>query len=720
MRLTEISASRLKSLRDLRLRVGPLVALTGPNGSGKTAILQAVRLAILGYEPSVGKTLAATKTLYADGQMASVGLVFDDGFTIGRSFSDSISTTVMPLRGESTERARQARIEAETGAFLPSFDFQAFLELSAEKRREMLFALLPRDAIGLTLDDWREWLGYEFADPSIQAAIDKLWREHIERAPSPLDGLGSAISYVHERKLAAERDRKKQELIAQEASAAAQRETEAASHFNPLEQTRLQRELEQVTEAFGRVLQQAEEAEREKRRARQRDQQLRVIGLQIKEATANLETARVKLASLRNDPVPELDSLLARLLDAERERDALPQPSEAEIEAARQAVVEAEEALRSRQEEARQAGERRTEAMLRAAPARRSLEQLAAADQCPVCGAVAELEAVRERLRREVEAADQQQAILDRQHREAVEAVKLAEETVRAATERLKQLQAQTDAHLYAEIKVERIRENVEWTRSEHERRQAEAEQEVARLEAEIQRLEEESDRLNAIEILTEFPDYEGEMMQLEARSATLREGLRKIQEAAKAAGRAEAARQRADEEAQQLKTLTARAEALDWIYGALQRLRADAIQKLVSPVEQTANEILREIDPGKTFRFQFEAAGGRPTFDFGFEQDGIFRPFDAASTGEDAFLAVVLIAALVAAVRPRWRVLMVDNLESIDETRRAALLSALARVADRYFDNVLVAGCCWIPAVDGWQVVDVAELTAAMATAAA
>src|SRR5690606_27184073 len=129
MRLTEISAVRLKSLRDLRLEVGPLVALAGPNGSGKTAILQAVRLAILGYEPSVGKTLGATKTLYGDGRMASVGLVFDDGFTIARGFSDSIATNVMPLRGESTERQRQARIEAETGAFLPSFDFEAFLGL---------------------------------------------------------------------------------------------------------------------------------------------------------------------------------------------------------------------------------------------------------------------------------------------------------------------------------------------------------------------------------------------------------------------------------------------------------------------------------------------------------------------------------------------------------------------------------------------------------------
>lgn len=719
MRLTEISAVRLKSLRDLRLEVGPLVALTGPNGVGKTAILQAVRLAILGYEPSVGKTLGATKTLYG-GDMASVGLVFDDGFTIARSFGDSVATNVMPLRGESTERQRQARIEAATGAFLPSFDFDAFLKLSAEKRREMLFGLLPRETVGLTVETWREWLGWRFADAPIQAAIDKLWREHIERAPSPLDGLASAISYVHERKLAAERDRKDREARAADASAAAEATTEAAAQFDDAALTELRRQLELVTQELGACRRQAEHIEQVLRQQRQREHNRRAIAMQMDQAATKLETARAKLESLRNNPVPEVDALVAALMEAERECDGLPRPSAAEVESARSAVAEAKGALETRRREVRQGRDRLSEAMLRAAPARRTLEQLTAATSCPVCGSVAELETARERLRQEVESANEQLAILEQQQQEALEAQRVAEEALRAAGERVQQLEAQAKAYAEAKSRVQEIRAKADAALKEHDRRQADAEREVQGLEAEIQRLGEELERLDAIEIPTEIPDVNSQIEKLETRAGELREQIRSQELLQKAAAKAEAARERADAEARELKMVTARAEALDRIHGALQRLRADAIEKLVGPVEQTANEILQEIDPAKTFRFVFEAAGSRPTFDFGFEQDGVFRSFDAASTGEDAFLAVVLIAALVAAVRPPWRVLMVDTLESIDETRRAALLGALARVADRFFDNVIVAGCCDVPEIDGWQVVDVAQLTGAAETAAA
>jgi ABC-type Mn2+/Zn2+ transport system ATPase subunit len=63
IRLTHLTVDGLKAAKDVSLRIPRLLALTGPNGSGKTSILQAIRVGVLGYEPTVGKRLEATRQL---------------------------------------------------------------------------------------------------------------------------------------------------------------------------------------------------------------------------------------------------------------------------------------------------------------------------------------------------------------------------------------------------------------------------------------------------------------------------------------------------------------------------------------------------------------------------------------------------------------------------------------------------------------------------------
>lgn len=64
----------------------PFTAITGPNFSGKTAIADAIRLALIGYVPSLGKRNQSTMQL-ADGDTMSVRATFEDNQANSRKWT---------------------------------------------------------------------------------------------------------------------------------------------------------------------------------------------------------------------------------------------------------------------------------------------------------------------------------------------------------------------------------------------------------------------------------------------------------------------------------------------------------------------------------------------------------------------------------------------------------------------------------------------------------
>jgi hypothetical protein len=86
MILAKVGAQNLKGAT-FQHQLGPCVAIQGPNFSGKTAIFEAIRLAILGHIPEVGKLPKATWEL-ASGDRMSVRVTFDNGGSITRVFQE--------------------------------------------------------------------------------------------------------------------------------------------------------------------------------------------------------------------------------------------------------------------------------------------------------------------------------------------------------------------------------------------------------------------------------------------------------------------------------------------------------------------------------------------------------------------------------------------------------------------------------------------------------
>lgn len=656
--LTRITIAGLKrQRRQITLEVPQFLALEGPNGSGKSLVLAAVRLAVLGYEPSLGKTLAATRQLLSHGAAEiDITLTFADGFVVRRKLGAATETSVHPLKTERTEREMQTRVDRELGTFIVSFDLAAFLGLSAEKRREFLLKLLPRDRTLLDQATWRHWLGYADADQKIQAGIDWLWKEKVETSTTLLDGLATALEETTKQVNVAEVLKREQEAIAARASSDA--EASAAVQYDASRLTELQAALSVTEQRIGELQAVAERAERAGAELRQREHQARVLTMRIHETGERIQRIERDLAAI----VVDTDAIAL----AEQHADRATKKARAQVDAVQYAA------------------ERVAAAEARAAALAARANGLRGRDACPLCGShatIPEIQRVIADLKAEVDDA-------------VVEAHALL------STARLRKAELDDDANAAG-----RVLAALRWDRDN-------AALLTTRLaDAKLQRVAAETEQAEFLAlppIEVSYIDRE-ELANLRDQAHRTRAAIKAENELAVVFGRASADRERADKERQALEVQVQRVERLKLLQAAQKKLRAHVIEQLVQPVEVAANTLLQTVDPKKQFKFLFEREESL-TFDFGFIEDGVFRSYDAASTGEDAFLAVVLVAALVEVVQPAFRLIQLDNVEHIDDERRRWLMLALVQHRD-LFDNVMIAGCSKFADVEGWTVLDPRKL---------
>jgi DNA repair exonuclease SbcCD ATPase subunit len=698
-RLARIQATGLKNLNDIDLMIGPLCMLAGPNGSGKTGLQQAVKLSVLGYEPSLGKQLLQVRTQLANGtETVETGLVFSDGFAIRRSFGASKETRVAPPKREATGADMEKRIRDELGGFVLSMDIRELLDLTPEKRREYVFGLLPKERATLTEDQFRAALGYDQQHTAVKKAIDKLWLEHLLQCETAVEGLASAIAHANRHALDAEQTRRQKEHHRQELEGDLEKaKAESAASYDPAVVEKLQDELgtaeRELAEANERVRTAKEAHERAVSEYRRRLESAAREAKLVERQTLRAET----LASLRE----QLEKIGAPQDDAELK---------ARYEAARAHLDEVKEA-EGEQVDAHSAALRvvsETKALL--AAQQNTLREVEGVDACPTCGGTADLETFRERTRNEI-------ARLEGELSKAEQ--KMAAEGSRRDTAH--QLREKADEALARERdayqNAARVKDHRANLVASIERAEADG-QEIDRDLADVRK-----QIADAASVAEPKPLEEEDTSRFIVRVHELREQIRAEQAKAAAGSAPETIRAQIADAEQEEERARAREDALKDLHKRLQVLRGDVIQGMLAPVESTAQEILRQVDPEKEFRFQYDREG-REVLDFGFEKGGAFRPFAAASNGESAILVAVLLAALMDDLAPPWRVLMLDNVEAIDDdprTRsRERFMEALVKISGS-FDNILLAGCgkSALEPVDGWEVIDVAELTGALSLAA-
>lgn len=139
MKINQIKAINVKG-RSFEHELKPLTIITGENAKGKTAITDAITIAMLGYHPSLGKTNKATAKLAGAGAVMQVQALFDNGTELKRQWELKKTGTSLKTEGEAKD------IDMEIGAF----DVDAFITAPLNTKIETIARTLPASGKALT------------------------------------------------------------------------------------------------------------------------------------------------------------------------------------------------------------------------------------------------------------------------------------------------------------------------------------------------------------------------------------------------------------------------------------------------------------------------------------------------------------------------------------------------------------------------------------------
>ena len=157
MKITKVIIDNMHKTHHAEYNMHDFTYLHGANGAGKSTVLQAIQLALLGYIPNFGKTNAAIMA-HANATAMSVRVEFDTGdyierkFTMNGSAKQSIDTSITDL-------------ESLLGnAEMPVIRFSDFMAMTANKLKDWFIGFLPY------LNTELDW-GKELIDAVFMAGI---------------------------------------------------------------------------------------------------------------------------------------------------------------------------------------------------------------------------------------------------------------------------------------------------------------------------------------------------------------------------------------------------------------------------------------------------------------------------------------------------------------------------------------------------------------------
>ena len=664
--MSKLSRLRLHNFKGKQSEwaMSPKMLLVGPNGAGKSAVLQAVMVGILGYEPRLGRTPASVVQL-ASGREMSVEIETDAKFIFHRTFKMSrgaVSTSVWvsPHQGEKNLADAHRRIAEEVGDFAVSFDLNAFLSLSDAKKRAFLFGLSPTRGNGWDKAHLKSRLIQAVRAPvsslTLHAWIDKafaLWSEGHD-LQSNFDRM---LIYL-KKEFSLWALRKKEGVLA------ARRMLHARNQepFVPSEATRTtQREMEEVMERIIRIREELakDEARRESAEARGREiETIRTRLAEWQEASASVEQIQKQLFELRG-----------------RSFDRAPLEEESgQIERAAAALlseIDQEERRLGEQKidlEMERKGLDRAESIRGICPVVEGID--CPIDFTPVIAEGRERLSEREMSIIEIEGL---QSARWRRYREFQESLGRLQARARSLEEEARETALQIGA----------------W--EEMLRRSDRPEEDRAGLQERLVQLEAQEAADGG------YADPDDLMLQKEGLERHLEELKRRLADQEERRSLWIAYQQNQVE----VKKADANVEALKQLIAALgpKGLQGEMMKERMAPFSKIVNDLLRAIDPEKELLFRFQDPRGNEIFEMGWKRGERFIPFEALSTGERVLFSAALMTALILFREPRCRLLLVDHLESVDLHHRRRFIEALCTfVNEGHLDHFIAAGVEGIP----------------------
>ena len=182
MKISKVTITGMHKVMYQSYDINGLNYLYGNNGAGKSTVMQAIQLALLGYIPGTAKNKTAIFS-HANDKMMSVYVLFDDNSSILRKWENTgkdIKATVQVMPESLDIASIISALE------LPIFNFNEFSNMTANKLKDWFINFLP-DAD--TQIDWGNVLrsAYPLADNIQEGFVDHVIEVINGFDGSPLD-----------------------------------------------------------------------------------------------------------------------------------------------------------------------------------------------------------------------------------------------------------------------------------------------------------------------------------------------------------------------------------------------------------------------------------------------------------------------------------------------------------------------------------------------------
>lgn len=695
MKINEVMLRGVKGLDRTQKLTGRDIFI-GPNGTGKTAIFDAVNIALLGYVAREKGRRPSDAMEYAAGDSMTAG-VKTDGLTVERTFTrkykpqddGTTEATVMsdlslyPSRGESGLRAREARVMAETGIAPVMVDLREFLDLSDDKKREFVLTLTATADYGVPVEEAQRRLEVLFANEGDsdlremgEHSVRKILKDwNPDRVPQLLANLKASTSEWTKKKKEAQAV--VIELTSLRGSIQSTRDIAAIK----AERDKLQEQLTTEKEQRATI--------NERRKAiDNREQIIENVKSQIQDTSGRITHLKEGETDLNGEISIKRQQLEIQKGDLEENREGLHTDTETR-----------DKLIAMRQESDAEVNKLQGKHETLGADISK-VEAITDKGECPIAG---------------VKCDQNFTAYLDGQRQTLSQLGVSLGEAVGKSNDLTGQIEKLNETIKATEAAMRNQSILIETLSSEISR--LESDLAGVRSDLAAKRENEESLGTNLAKAEEIAVDYTGltpaeELDELingiESRLNELREELEQKEQEKGSLIKLEEAQVRNRLAQNNLTVIKSITEEVGY-----RGMLGDMVKVLSKPLAERVNEFLSGIDINKCLSIQTVDHNGHEVFQLGWSRRiggdnpvSHFIPLSRLSTGEGALFLAAILAAVIELRNPPLKAIMIDNIESIDAEHRQLFIDGLAKIGER-MDNITLCGLEAVPEdrlPEGWK----------------
>lgn len=700
MKINKIVMENIKGQNTVQELTGKDIIL-GSNGTGKTTRLQALAIALQGFVPGQGKKADETfKLSNADNMLVGLDT---DGFSFTREFKKKVSKnkdgstkesisqslSVSPSKCETKISEKEARIIAEMGSLPVMLDFNEFLGLSDNKRREFIYNLAGFNSDKWTKDRVKEYLinallttELEVNNPEQYMIMNQIITDVIFEYPDSYDitaGLQSMIDWT-KTKLSYWNDEKKR------SQAAVQKIGELKNQLKDTDRNLKsnKEELEKLQEELVKVEKQISEDTQKKKNI---DDRLIKIE-QLKKSIADEELKECSInATETENKIKEIKSQIKQIDNSEKVR---------QIE---DKMITLRNEIGPIANDKQEVKEKGIELKVQIETTQKTLDKIRNAKGC--CTLDKRIKCNKD-FGDFIEYTEGKIATWQIQKRILAVTYKELDEKEIGIDQKYKELETTKKALNQEELEANRNNNliNSEINKLENLLNQAKnfdtlQAEKIARLKEELEKLQcEPVDPIAPIDILEK---------QAESIRVNIGSLKTKIEEQEKAKTTL------SNLKSSMIDSKTAEYnyinfKSLDEALGA-KGLQGELVKETLEPIQNDIQSNLLAMGIENEFYFTTETAGGKEVFQFGWKDKfGDKRNFDALSTGQQMILLIAILTTFIEKANPNCKILAIDNIENLDSDNFKKVIAGLNKISDK-IDNIILSGVINTDDVEGFEI---------------